>query len=234
MGSSNLSRRPNAPQDGDELLAGELTPPRVPRQARSRDKRDRLLAASLALFDERGYDATTIDAIAEQAGVSVGIFYSYFRSKRQMLLTLAEERLARIRLDVASLAEGPLTQERIAAMLHTFLVESRGFAGLHRARQELALTDPDVAAYDRRQQATVRDEIARGIAQRVAAGELRADVDAHAAATAILALIVHLRDTFASLPADQSPAVVRAAAAMVYHALVPDGAHQHGIAHQPE
>lgn len=205
-------------------LAGDLTPPRVPRQARSREKRDRLLTAALALFGERGFDATTIDAIAERAGVSVGIFYSYFRSKRQMLLTLAEERLARIRLDVASLAGGPLTQERIGAMLRTYLVESRGYAGLHRARLELALSDPDVAAYDRRQHANVRDEMARGIAQRVAGGELRPELDAHATATAILALIVHLRDNVAALPPEQSAPVVRAAAAMMYHALVPDSA----------
>lgn len=222
MGPSQPISDRAAPRPERAALTPDLVPPRVPRQARSRDKRDRLLAAALALFGERGYEATTIDAIADRAGVSTGIFYNYFRSKRQILLTLAEERLARVRLDVASLAEGPLTEERIASMLQTYLVESRDYVGLQRARLELALSDPDVAAYDSRQHASMRDEMARGIARRVADGELRAHLDAQGAAAAILALIVQLRDQLAGLPPEQLTPVVQASAAMIYHALVPD------------
>ena len=46
-----------------DLLAGEELPAK-PRQRRSLAKRDRLDAAALSLFRERGYDGTSIDAIA--------------------------------------------------------------------------------------------------------------------------------------------------------------------------
>ncbi|WP_232327188.1 TetR family transcriptional regulator [Herbidospora yilanensis] len=40
---------------------------------------------ALRLFRERGYDATTMRAIAAEAGVSVGSAYYYFASKEQLI-----------------------------------------------------------------------------------------------------------------------------------------------------
>src|SRR4029077_2693399 len=42
--------------------------------------------AALALFQERGYEATTMRAIAERAGVSLGSSYHYFASKEHLVL----------------------------------------------------------------------------------------------------------------------------------------------------
>ena len=42
-----------------------LKPPRLPLQARSREKRARVLAAVLVLLDELGYGAATIEAVAQ-------------------------------------------------------------------------------------------------------------------------------------------------------------------------
>ena len=86
--------------DTISALAATLFPalealPRVPQQARSREKRDEILKAAAAMFVARGYAATTSDEIAAAAGVSVGTFYNYFRNKRQVLVTrqaLADER----------------------------------------------------------------------------------------------------------------------------------------------
>lgn len=67
--------------------------------------RGAIIDAALDLFEEKGYDATTMRAIAERAGVSVGNAYYYFDSKEQLVqgfydraaeghLTLSQERLA--------------------------------------------------------------------------------------------------------------------------------------------
>ncbi len=69
------------------LRAGQRLPP-LPQQDRSRRKRAALLAAALALFAERGYEATSIEEIARRAGVAVGSFYQHVASKRQVLLVL--------------------------------------------------------------------------------------------------------------------------------------------------
>ena len=44
-----------------------------------------ILDAALHLFRERGYEATTMRAIAEEAGVAVGNAYYYFRSKEHLV-----------------------------------------------------------------------------------------------------------------------------------------------------
>ena len=47
--------------------------------------RAQILEAALALFAERGWDKTTMRAIAERAGVSVGNAYYYFASKEHLI-----------------------------------------------------------------------------------------------------------------------------------------------------
>lgn len=47
--------------------------------------RSTIIDAALELFEARGYEATTMRAIAAQAGVSVGNAYYYFGSKEQLI-----------------------------------------------------------------------------------------------------------------------------------------------------
>ena len=47
--------------------------------------RSAIIDAALRLFRERGYDATTMRAIAAEAGVSVGNAYYYFDSKERLI-----------------------------------------------------------------------------------------------------------------------------------------------------
>jgi AcrR family transcriptional regulator len=47
--------------------------------------RSAIIDAALRLFRERGYDATTMRAIASEAGVSVGNAYYYFDSKERLI-----------------------------------------------------------------------------------------------------------------------------------------------------
>jgi AcrR family transcriptional regulator len=52
--------------------------------------RAQILATALELFRERGYDETTMRAIAEGAGVAVGNAYYYFRSKEHLIQAFYE------------------------------------------------------------------------------------------------------------------------------------------------
>lgn len=60
-------------------------PPGV-REAKKAETRARITAAGLRLFREFGYDGTTLDAIAEAAGISRRTFFYYFASKDEVLL----------------------------------------------------------------------------------------------------------------------------------------------------
>lgn len=63
--------------------------PRRRRQAEA--TRQRVASTARKLFAERGYTATTIEAIARDAGVSVQTFYATYGSKRTVLLALLDE-----------------------------------------------------------------------------------------------------------------------------------------------
>jgi TetR/AcrR family transcriptional regulator, transcriptional repressor for nem operon len=54
-------------------------------------RRADLLAASEALFLEKGVTATSLDEITSRAGVSKGLFYLYFRSKDDLLAALQDQ-----------------------------------------------------------------------------------------------------------------------------------------------
>jgi AcrR family transcriptional regulator len=61
---------------------------RNPCQDRSRQMVEWIIEASMRLFSEQGYTATTTNKIAELAGVSVGSLYHYFPNKDAILLEL--------------------------------------------------------------------------------------------------------------------------------------------------
>jgi AcrR family transcriptional regulator len=79
-------------------MAGSVKPARRPdfprRRERARATRIRVLDAARALFIERGYVATTIDAIAERADVSSETIYSTFGNKRSLLSQLVDVAIA--------------------------------------------------------------------------------------------------------------------------------------------
>ena len=51
----------------------------------------KILEATRSIFLRRGYAGTTIDEIAQEAGVSRASFYTYFPTKRDVLLTLGAD-----------------------------------------------------------------------------------------------------------------------------------------------
>jgi AcrR family transcriptional regulator len=53
--------------------------------ARAEQTRSAIIEAALRLFRERGYDASTMRAIASSAGVSTGNAYYYFSSKEDLI-----------------------------------------------------------------------------------------------------------------------------------------------------
>lgn len=65
-----------------------------PRRRPKGDKRDRtraaLLAAAREVISELGYERTTLQAVAERAGMSSGAIYGNFRNRDALLIALAE------------------------------------------------------------------------------------------------------------------------------------------------
>ena len=83
------------------------------RRLTAEQRRQQLVAVALELFARRGYRATTMDDIAEAAGVTKPLVYQHFSSKRALYLELvdsiAHELLIAVRSAVMQ-AEGPRQQ----------------------------------------------------------------------------------------------------------------------------
>ena len=60
------------------------------RQRQADETRNRIVAAARRLLEERGYVKTTMEAIAQEAGVAVPTVYSIFRSKTGILLEILD------------------------------------------------------------------------------------------------------------------------------------------------
>lgn len=82
-----------------------LTPRRRPSQERSRDRVDRILAATASLLGEMPIDKLTTAAIAARAKVPIGSIYQYFPNKLAILAELARAVMEEIDAKTAELVE---------------------------------------------------------------------------------------------------------------------------------
>lgn len=70
------------------------------------EARRRLYDTAIRLISERGYEATTLRDVALAAGVSVGLLYRYFPSKRSVVLALYDELSADYALQAGQMRPG--------------------------------------------------------------------------------------------------------------------------------
>src|ERR1700692_1125162 len=81
-------------------MTQESEPSSARRQPKG-DKRDRtrakLLEAARSLIRERGYEHTTLEAIAERAGMTTGAIYGNFKNRDELFLSLGQTYWAPIR-----------------------------------------------------------------------------------------------------------------------------------------
>jgi AcrR family transcriptional regulator len=104
----------------------------MPRVRNKADKQARIEAAARELFEERGFDETTIRAIAQRAGVATGTVLLYGESKAELLLRLFVDELAE------ELELSFLSLDRTAALPDQLLQLLSGFVRRYARRPALA------------------------------------------------------------------------------------------------
>lgn len=86
-----------------------MTAPARATRPKAIETRHRILTAALELFREHGYEAATMRAIAERAGVALGNAYYYFRSKEHLIQAFYDrthvEHVAAVGLRLAELKD---------------------------------------------------------------------------------------------------------------------------------
>src|SRR5215210_5289562 len=127
------------------------------RSERAEQTRRRIVDAATALFDARGFTATTMEAIAERADVAVETVYSRFRTKANLLDAILEPAIVGV-TDGRDLFELPAieqvrqcpdqrTQLRMLARFSRGILERTAVA--HRILRSAAGSDPAAANLQR-------------------------------------------------------------------------------------
>ena len=151
-----------------------------------RPVKDRLAEAAFALFEEHGYDATTVEHIAERAGVGRTTFFRAFPTKEDVIFPDHAAVLDRIRARLATSTEDTslvAVSEAARLVLGHYLSEG----DLARTRYRLtssvpALRDREITSLQ--QYHRVFRDFLRQWMGRDLQGELRADLMAAAVVTA--------------------------------------------------
>jgi TetR/AcrR family acrAB operon transcriptional repressor len=152
-------------------------------------RRADLLDAAESCFAEHGYHATTVDAIAERAGVSKGAVYWHFESKRDVFTALVDRLVDAVQPRWQELALGPSPAAALRQMLAAAPDLSRPGVALADASLEYMAEASRDPALSRRLGAQLRsgcEIVAELIRRGTALGEFR-EVDADAYAAAIVA-----------------------------------------------
>ncbi|MCU0492297.1 MAG: TetR family transcriptional regulator [Chloroflexaceae bacterium] len=170
--------------------------------------RTMLLQAALVVFSEKGYAATRLEDVAEQAKVTRGAIYWHFKNKADLYNTLLLEygRQAET-LIIEAINEGGTVAtvlRRMLVRLFEYLEQDDDF----RAVNELALFKtellPELAEGWQLKVDGIRQTIAQlteAMREGIAAGELRADLDPQVAAQAFMAYSTGVTTTWLSDPA---------------------------------
>lgn len=157
------------------------------RWVRRPDDRPReLLDAALAVFAERGYRTTTLDQVAEAAGVTKGTIYHYFSTKEELLLRAIEHYQDRAfaRLDVVRRGDYDSTADRIRAfVMQAFGGDDPARRRVHALLQGIGADAPAVRReWLRTGPVRAWRLLTKLISDGQESGEFRADVDAEVAA----------------------------------------------------
>jgi mycofactocin system transcriptional regulator len=145
-----------------------------------------LSALALRLFLERGFDATTVDDIADAAGIGRRTLFRYFPSKNDLPWGDFDGLLAMMRHRLASLPPGLPLREALRLAVIEFNRFPPEQLPLHRERMRLLLEVPALVAHSTLRYQAWRGVIAEYVARRI--GAEPDDLEPQAVAWACLGL----------------------------------------------
>jgi AcrR family transcriptional regulator len=118
------------------------------RQEQAAVTRRRILDAARALFFRNGYAATTLKAVAEEAGVAVQTLYAVFGSKAAILAELRQQVVAQPEASsaLADAMQAPTLDDRVTAFAHSMRERWELAGDIVRVNEDAARADPAIRA----------------------------------------------------------------------------------------
>ncbi|OPY99742.1 transcriptional regulator [Bradyrhizobium sacchari] len=134
------------------------------RQRKQQETRERLTRAAMALFLERGFEATTIDDIAAAADVSRRSFFHYFASKEDVVSAWQEDAAAAL---VTEILARPADESMLTAAENAIAAAIKRIDPAEAAAMsQLKRDNPALQARDQLKYEKLERALAEGLARR--------------------------------------------------------------------
>lgn len=161
----------------------------APMRSDARRNRERLLAAAMSAFTEKGADDTSLEEIARRAGVGIGTLYRHFPTRQSLLESVYRDQVEALCERARSLREEPSPTEALTAWLRalvTFSLTKRslvaglfgsgkdGSGGKDGAARHGAISDSPLVSGCRSQ---INEAAGSLLARAKEAGQIRPDIE---------------------------------------------------------
>ena len=121
---------------------------RVPKQKRSILKYDAIVRAGYDLFCQQGYYKTNTAEIAKRAGVSVGVVYSYFQDKKDILIQVLDAYLMELEQRFSTVLDEMTAGQELESVIDRFAESLRASHRMNQAAHDeflaLALRNEEI------------------------------------------------------------------------------------------
>jgi AcrR family transcriptional regulator len=108
-------------------------------------RRAQLLAAAREVFARQGFHGTSMDAVADEAGITKPVLYQHFASKRDLFLELLDDMRERLVYELDHVPRPSSPEELLAAGVESFFRFVAGNAAAFRLMFEASAGDAEVA-----------------------------------------------------------------------------------------
>jgi len=160
------------------------------------DRHKAILAAAAKVFDAHGYAATTMEAVAAEAGISKGSIYNYFKNKDDLFAQVFSEAMAGGITRAEQVLAAPLTAAaKLDRLLGDWARQLEYYKRIGRLMLEFWVTaarqEPDgtMANWFDHEYGEWRRVVRAILSQGVAVGEFRGDLDVASHSALIVALV---------------------------------------------
>ena len=151
----------------------------TPKPDVAEERKAQIYQAALACFNRKGYHLTTMDDIVAESGLSKGALYWYFKSKRELFLSLFQELMEQYGQAMESLvtsqANAAGKMRAGLAFIRAGFEEIAPFFGVMMEAWTLTRHDEDVERLTRKIYEPYVDTVTQIVQEGIASGEFRAD-----------------------------------------------------------
>ncbi|MFP5320870.1 MAG: TetR/AcrR family transcriptional regulator [Acidimicrobiia bacterium] len=165
---------------------GDRLRPLGPKATRTRAA---IIDAGIEVFCRHGYQASSVGAVHERAGVSLGTFYQYFRDKADLVVTIVAEAVIASADRMFRGFDAERGEAGVAAVVDGFVRHYAATAEFQRVWEEVFHLEPGVADLRTRLSEVVEASFAESIAVGQAHGEVDASLEPRLTARALAAMV---------------------------------------------